>query len=497
MADGRNQSKCLSAAALALFVALAGFVSEAGEAENQPAGAGTSLTPSIQVAVDPRIELVSLIFRLAGNSEYNQGKVERYIADADQQFGKFSEHKVVALARKLRNTRGVSYDACMSLAVLLTEVHEPALRVPLTPWPESLDKRWSADGVRDFLAAAKEFVKESDFEGFVEKHKELYQETEKRVRELIAKQAHVEWFHEFFGELPQASFTIIPGLFNGGGNYGPHARDKSGKEELYCILGVWETDWHGLPAFRSGVVGTIVHEFNHSFANPIIDRHMNELQGPGEKMFRFVANQMQSQAYGDANTMMRESLVRACVVRYMKKFEGDNAEKAAIQREQGRGFLWTGEFSELLSQYEAHRDQYPTLESFASRIVEFFKQYSVTFETKQVALNQKRPKVVTMKPANGSETVDPALTAIEVTFDRPMRDGSWSMVGGGEHCPETTGKPSYDETRTIWKTPVKLKPNWSYEFMLNSGTFTAFRSAEGVPLEPVEVKFKTGPGTER
>jgi hypothetical protein len=43
----------------------------------------------------------------------------------------------------------------------------------------------------------------------------------------------------------------------------------------------------------------------------------------------------------------------------------------------------------------------------------------------------------------------------------------------------------------IWTVPVELKPDWSYEFMLNSETFDAFRSEEGVPLEPISVTFKT------
>jgi hypothetical protein len=129
--------------ALATLIAWAGVAGPLEAVANQTHEPSLNRAPSIQVQVDPRVELVSLIFRLAGNPEYNQGKVESYISDANERFGKFSEHKVVVLARKLRNTRGVSYDACMSLAVLMTDVNDPALRVPLEPWPESLDKRWN------------------------------------------------------------------------------------------------------------------------------------------------------------------------------------------------------------------------------------------------------------------------------------------------------------------------------------------------------------------
>jgi hypothetical protein len=240
------------------------------------------------------------------------------------------------------------------------------------------------------------------------------------------------------------------------------------------------------------MLSTIVHEFAHSYANQIIDRHESELQSAGEKLFGQVSGKMQSQAYGNGQTMLRESLVRVCEVRYAFRYDGAEAGRRAIAYNKGRGFLWMEELSNLLVDYEAHRDQFPTLEAFAPRLVTFFDEYSRDFAQKQEAIASQRPKVIRMTPANGATGVDPNLESIQVVFDRPMKDQSWSLVGGGPHCPESTGKPSYDSARTTWTIPVRLKPEWSYEFMLNSDSYDAFRSAEGVPLEPVTVRFETG-----
>ena len=46
----------------------------------------------------------------------------------------------------------------------------------------------------------------------------------------------------------------------------------------------------------------------------------------------------------------------------------------------------------------------------------------------------------------------------------------------------------------VWTVSVRLKPGWSYRFMLNSDRFKAFKSQDGVPLAPVVVTFKTGKG---
>jgi hypothetical protein len=88
--------------------------------------------------------------------------------------------------------------------------------------------------------------------------------------------------------------------------------------------------------------------------------------------------------------------------------------------------------------------------------------------------------------------VDPNLKGVKITFDRPMLDGAWSVVGGGPHFPQVDGSVSYDTARKIFTIPVKLKANWSYEFWLNSDQYKSFQSQDRIPLEPVHVTFSTG-----
>jgi hypothetical protein len=108
------------------------------------------------------------------------------------------------------------------------------------------------------------------------------------------------------------------------------------------------------------------------------------------------------------------------------------------------------------------------------------------------------PKVVSITPTNGAAEVDPGLTEIKVVFDRPMRDQSWSFVSreeGDPHTPQIHGQIHYDATRTTWTAPVKLKPNWKYEFGLNDPDFRNFKSEAGVSLDPIWVTFRTGRST--
>ena len=488
-----TRRRSVDAVLAALCLGLPALVSPATARTAEPEPAA----PSLRVVVDPRVELMSIIFRLAGNPEYGKGRVPSYVDDVEAHFGPFRDHPAVKLARELRRTRGVSYDAVMSMAVHVTDAVALAEKVPFEPQPPGLDGRWSIAKARQFLEAARRFVEETSFEEFVEKHRSLYELTESRMREVLEEHGHLEWFDEFFGDRPEASFTVALGLLNGGACYGPRCRTADGKEELYCVLGVWLVDDEGMPKFNPGVLKTVTHEFCHSYTNAIVDRHEEEFEPAGKKIFPHVEAAMRRQAYGLWKTMIYESMVRACVIRYTRKYDGSVAAWLAIQQEKARHFRWVADLSNLLGEYETSRDEYPTLDAFAPRIVEFFNEYAEKYADLDEANEAERPMVVarpmvvSMTPANGAADIDPDLATIRVVFDRPMKDQSWSMVGGGPHFPEFVGKPSYDEAKTAWTVSVKLKPDWSYRFMLNSDRFHGFRSRQGVPLEPVTVEFKT------
>ena len=83
----------------------------------------------------------------------------------------------------------------------------------------------------------------------------------------------------------------------------------------------------------------------------------------------------------------------------------------------------------------------------------------------------------------------------ETAHPRRKDLGFWrlgpSLVGGGPNWPKAAKGAHYNAQRKVWTAPVELKPDWSYEFMLNSENYVGFASEQGVPLEPVSVTFKT------
>ena len=114
----------------------------ASEPASRPAG--------LQATVDARVELMSIIFRLAGNPEYNlPASKSPYATEVDEYFGKFKEHPAVVMARRLKTTRNISYDVPMSLTLCLSDIQELKTRVSFDQPDGSLfASRWHPDDVR-------------------------------------------------------------------------------------------------------------------------------------------------------------------------------------------------------------------------------------------------------------------------------------------------------------------------------------------------------------
>jgi hypothetical protein len=342
------------------------------EANSASSELNTATVP-IEVTVDPRVELISIIFRLAGNPEYNKGRLASYNKDIERHFRAYASHPVVKLASELRRTRGVSYDAPMSLAIHVSDANSLTERVPFDGQPAGLDGRWRVDEVREFLEKARQFAKETDFGGFFKAHKPLYEKTAAAAQYLLRDKANLEWFEDFFGARPGAGFRLVLGMANGPNNYGTRIELATG-EEFYCILGVWKLGMFGFgdPQFDTSMLDTIVHEFCHSYVNPLVYAHSSELEKAGMQMFPKVQKKMRRMAYGNWQTMMHESVVRACVVRYLLATMGPDEARKQVKREINNGFVWMEELSELLGQYEGERNVYATFESFFPNVIKFF-----------------------------------------------------------------------------------------------------------------------------
>jgi hypothetical protein len=466
----------------------------------------------IRVQVDPRIEVMGIVFRLAGYPEYSMGRVQSYTKALDAHFAAFKDHPVVGRARQLRRTRGISFNAPISLAVHVTNPPALAERVPLDPLPPGIDPRWVPAEARAFLADLRSFVREARVMEFLAGHAALHQAATQRLSRLARGTRIVEWLEGTFGRHEDREFVLVAGLLNGGGNYGALARGVApagaagaGKvDEFFSIIGTEAIGEDGLPSYPPRVAGTIVHEFSHSFVNPLVDAHEGELRAGSDRLFALVETRMRSQGYGLPRVMMYESLVRACTVRYLSTHLGAEAARREAASDRESGFPWVGPLSETLVEYERDRARYPTIEAFVPRVVSFFQDYDrvavedlraieAERQARTEAVASQGPKAVEMSPDNGATEVDAAaVTAITVTFDRPLREGNFALFPVPQAAlPTLKGPPRFDGGGRTIILACELKPGVTYGLQFNSPQHMAFVDLEGNPLAPLVYRFTT------
>lgn len=332
----------------------------------------------IKVAYDERIELMSILCRLAGFGEYNMNAGGKYIAEIDSFFSEVKNHPAVVMMDSLRQTNGIAFDAPMTFAVNLKKTEEGYGLACDTIVPE---KRWEGVDLRIVTQKISDFYNESDFKEFFKSHEPFYQEMCDMFNSNVTSRFNQDWYEQFYGVPPTENFEVVIGFVNGGANYGPSRQLPGEPRDVYAIMGFY-IGKDGVPYFVSDPVSclnTLVHEFNHSFVNHLTkdERFAEQIQKAGKGMMTFSAQTMRRQAYGSWDELVNESIVRAAVIRYMiDNGLPEDEIRQSIVDEMSSGFYWMPELVVCMAEYADNRQSYTSIDKFYLKIADFFDSYA-------------------------------------------------------------------------------------------------------------------------
>jgi hypothetical protein len=382
----KNVALC---AVISLVISI-GMFSSACAADNPPALYKANVG-KITIEVDPRVELIGIVFRLAGNPEFNDGTLKPYAKAIERHFGDFDNHPVVKMAVQLRNTRLMSCDGPMSLAVHIDR--NLRLRKTTEEWPDTLDYRWEKDETAEFLEKLRQFAAETKFDEFFKAQGPSYEQGIRPCKSILEQNevakdqsglvfvkflsADVgEWLSGFFGVENPGDLRLVLGFVNAFANFGVRF-ETGGVSEKYAIVGMRPFDPANTVIFLPQQVATAAHEFCHSFANPVVDKYMARLQPAGERLFATHGATMRTRGYQKWESVMYETAVRACVVSFLRQSIADpRFLDYHLRGEVKAGFIWTEDMGNLLKKYESNREKYSTFESFFPEFVDFLNEYT-------------------------------------------------------------------------------------------------------------------------
>lgn len=441
----------------------------------------------LKAKVDERCELLSVVFRLVEANEYVTHNIPVYVDHVDQYFEAYKEHELIKYCKVFRENYGVGYDAPMSMAVHLQIIDGKISLIPNVK-ENSLDSRWERSYLPRFIELLNNFYSETRFHDFFISQKDFIEKVEQKATEHFM-QVDLEWFENFYGEVPEGSFNLIVSLSNGRNNYGPKVEYNNNKEDLYSIT-ICAVDSLNNPYFGEWALDLVIHEFCHSFCNHLIEENYDKMKKKADEFFKLKKEVLSKQAYPDSKTMLYEILVRASVIKYMADHYPTNPEKY-FKSERRNGFIWIEELYNALLKYDKQRDKYPTLRSYMPEIVKVQNKLNPKKMIKEQEKNMPTMSIANIK--NGQQNVDAATTTqIIIKFDKKMYTGANGVTYGSkgkEYYPEVTAAYWNEETKQEWILEVKLEPNKEYSLVFPSFWFYAEDGSN--PKNSISLDFKT------
>lgn len=313
------------------------------------------------------IDLLSLIWRLAGAPEYNACRITKVSESADAFFASMKDHKAVRLAKEYRKN-GVSYDAVATYGLYLLITDDGS--IVFNPFFDGNDnanlKRWPGNSKEDMLVALNDFYKKSNFHEWYQSLEPLHQQAVDSFKSKF--NVDYEWYDHFFGPVDNLSTQIILSFLNGPSNYGLSTELSSGGKLHSPVIGCISQDSNG-NIYYSDILSVIIHEFCHPYCNPLVNKYWESMKDKANALFPKVESLMKSQAYSNAKIMMYETLVRVCTIRYLLSHGYSKYKERLITSEESMGFLMVRSLVEALEKREQNWAQYPTLDDFMPEIV--------------------------------------------------------------------------------------------------------------------------------
>ena len=108
------------------------------------------------------------------------------------------------------------------------------------------------------------------------------------------------------------------------------------------------------------------------------------------------------------------------------------------------------------------------------------------------SIDSMPPVVVKTEPESGRTDVKPGVTKIRVTFSKEMTDRSWSWCEPWKGANAAVlEKPMYEADHKTCVLKVRLEPNKTYAYWLNTEKFQNFKDSQGHPAVPYLLVFQT------
>jgi len=253
--------------------------------------------------VDERFELGAVICRLAGRPEYSYLNTD-YHKEVAETFAPFANHDAVKYAKELQYV--LHYDKVLQFAIHIMKKDKRFIFV------EDINSlyvsKWNEKYAYEFIELFNMFYKDTNYASFYNSHLGLFEESTKKFVDEYYGKVDLEWFRKY---VDPSNLRCIYSLSSG--NYAATVN-----KTVYCLV------------HEDG--GAVIHEYCHSFADPLADKWYNE-NPIFKKWCDDSVNMEKMPYYGCGQTMANEYVTRAYNILYEVQHGKNLNEELLIEKD--------------------------------------------------------------------------------------------------------------------------------------------------------------------
>ena len=390
--------------------------------------------------VDERLELTSIVFRLAGAKEYVCDGIPEYMKEIDEYFAPYKNHKLIGyIQNTLREKQRIGYDGVAASAFAL-KIKDGKVTSGDDLYQRAIgkDPRWNEEVFAEYVRLLNDFYRKSKAGKFFDAHIEFYYNAVQANQELVNK-IDLKWFRDTFGVEP-INLDVCLGLCTAQHNYGGKEYEDG---TMKIVIGTF-ADQNGTPNILETAFDVVIHEIMHYYSRPLLNKHYDAMRVASEDIYNRIESRMIVEAHKKPRTVAAEWITELFMNMYMQ--EHGELIMYNIYNDFRYGYIWINRALDFMKNYD--RTKYSSMSEFMPHIVDFTNRLPAEWDTIENEFANAYPYVVSTFPVNGS--VIPADTKeIKVKFAHPMFDAhGLKPIAGYEMIPGDFRKCHWEDPYT-------------------------------------------------
>ena len=190
------------------------------------------------------------------------------------------------------------------------------------------------------------------------------------MKRRIKKYNLVQVLEKHYGE-EQASYSLVLSPLSIEAGYSIWIKGQKGNH-LYAIVGP-KIDSKSDPVFdtESLVQSLVIHEFSHSFCNPLIEKKLWALERDS-CLFDPIKTQLKKQGCEDWRSALNEFFTRANELVLTEKIFGKSASDTLYNKYINQGWVYIQGLIPIIKKYTDDRKTYKTIKDIMPEVVTYF-----------------------------------------------------------------------------------------------------------------------------